>query len=388
MVGAVTLSSAFEGGSIGVEHVGRDGTIEIRLLSDEKSADTHWFYFRLTGARGVACTLKLLNSSEMARLPGRDTVPDCWTGYRPFASYDGLDWFRTDATYEDGLFSIRHTPQRDVVYFAYYPPYSMERHNAFVGRCLADERVRYERLAVTPDGHDLDMLVIGDDAPDRLKCWIMGRQHASETMASWFMEGFVERLIDRDDALARALLETCVFYIVPIANPDGCVRGNTRTNALGMNLNRAWNDPEAKTAPEVAAIRNRMREVGVDFCLDAHGDEELPYVFLGGPLEIPSSSARLDDLFARYQQAQEAANPDYRASDPYPGGPPAEADLRMAWNWIGEEFDCLSVLLEMPFKDTDHAPDAQMGWSPSRCRHFGETTLDAIQAVVPHLRRR
>lgn len=383
MSGLMAVSSAFEGGSIGVEHVGRDGDIHLRLLADENASDTHWFYFRLTGAKDIDCTLKLVNSNRMARLDGREQVPDCWTGYRPFASYDGDRWFRAGATYKDGVFSIRHRPERDVVYYAYYPPYSMERHNQMIGRCLADDRVRLESLITTPDGWDLDLLTVGTGS---LRCWVIARQHASETMASWFMEGLVGRLLDGDDALARALIDACTFHIVPIANPDGCARGNTRTNALGMNLNRAWSDPHDDTAPEVVAIRQRMIAGGVDFCLDVHGDEELPYVFLGGPLEIPSRSDRLDGLFRRYQHAQATANPDYRPDDPYPGGPPDEADLRMAWNWVAERFDCLSVLVEQPFKDTTHTPDPRNGWSPARCAGLGATTLDALWGVLPELR--
>ena len=38
-------------------------------------------------------------------------------------------------------------------------------------------------------------------------CWIIGRQHPGETMAEWWMEGFLERLLDPADPLARALLE-------------------------------------------------------------------------------------------------------------------------------------------------------------------------------------
>ena len=381
------ISAAFEGGSIGVESVEAPGNIRVFLKPDADNTDMHWFYFRLAGARDHDCRITLVNSDRLSRLAGREEVPDCWTGYRPFVSDDGQNWFRTNASYQDRVFSILHRPARDAVYFAYYPPYSMARHQQLVQASLADSRVSLEVLGQTPDGWDLDMLHIGRPGPGKPKCWIMGRQHPSETMASFFMEGFVRRLLDPADALGRALVESAEFFVIPVVNPDGVARGLTRTNARHMNLNRAWHDPDPDLAPEVVMIRNRMLAEGVDYCIDAHGDEELPYVFLGGPLEIPSRSERIADLFRAYQQAQSRANPDYRPSDPYPGGAPPEADLRMAWNWIGEQFGCLSVLLEQPFKDAGHAPDAALGWSPARCAHFGKTTLDAIAAVLPELRR-
>lgn len=58
----------------------------------------------------------------------------------------------------------------------------------------------------------------------------------------------------------------------------------------------------------------------------------------------------------------------------------------MAWNWIAERFDCLSVLLEQPFKDTSQWPDARQGWSPERAQAFGATLPDALASVVETLR--
>src|SRR5882757_1480285 len=114
-----------------------------------------------------------------------------------------------------------------------------------------------------------------------------------------------------------------------------------------------------------------MEAEGVDFCLDVHGDEELPYTFLGGPLEIPSRNDRMRRRFVDFMRGLEAASPDYVRRHPYPGGAPEAADLRMAWNWIAERFGCLTVLLEMPFKDQIDAPDAQYGWSPQRSARLG-----------------
>ncbi len=33
--------------------------------------------------------------------------------------------------------------------------------------------------------------------------------------AEYFIEGLLHRLVDRDDATSRALLQQCVFYVVP-----------------------------------------------------------------------------------------------------------------------------------------------------------------------------
>jgi murein tripeptide amidase MpaA len=52
-------------------------------------------------------------------------------------------------------------------------------------------------LGETLDGHDLDMLVLGEEAPEKKKIWMIARQHPGETMAEWFVEGFLDRMLDR-----------------------------------------------------------------------------------------------------------------------------------------------------------------------------------------------
>ncbi|MFX9038873.1 M14-type cytosolic carboxypeptidase, partial [Acinetobacter baumannii] len=79
-------------------------------------------------------------------------------GYRAVASYDRQDWFRVDTSYADGVLTIRHAPQADQVYFAYFAPYSRERHADFVAECAARPGVTLEVLGATLDGQDLDCL--------------------------------------------------------------------------------------------------------------------------------------------------------------------------------------------------------------------------------------
>lgn len=64
-------------------------------------------------------------------------------------------------------------------------------------------------IGETIDGHDLDMLVFGDEHPDKAKIWIIARQHPGETMAEWFVDGLMKRLVDRCVSVFH-----CVFYCV------------------------------------------------------------------------------------------------------------------------------------------------------------------------------
>ena len=55
--------------------------------------------------------------------------------------------------------------------------------------------------------------------------WVIARQHPGESMAEWFMEGFLEELTDVHNAFSARALRHAVFYVVPNINPDGSVRG-------------------------------------------------------------------------------------------------------------------------------------------------------------------
>ena len=206
------------------------------------------------------------------------------------------------------------------------------------------------------------------------------------SMAEWWMEGFIDRLLDEDDAVVRALLEQAVFYIVPNMNPDGAIRGNLRTNAAGANLNREWENPTVERSPEVFYVREWMDDIGVDLCLDVHGDEGLPYNFISGTEGIPNYTERLASLQEKFKQAYMVANPDFQVTYGYDLDKPGTANMTMCTNQIAQRFDCLAATLEQPFKDTVDTPDPIYGWSPRRCLRLGASAIDPIYSVIASLR--
>ena len=382
-----TIDSSFEGGSIEVLDARDSGNVRLNLRTDPNAGESYWFFFRLSGARGTACRLVIENAGGAFRLPERmeTDVPGPYQDYRACGSADLDTWFRVPTAYEDGELVITVTPDRDSFFLASFPPYSHERHNRLIARAAAASRVTATVLCRSPDGNPIDLLEVGEARDDRAVCWITARQHPSETMAEWFAEGLIDRLVDPHDALSRKLLDECVFYIVPCMNPDGARRGNTRRNGGNVDLNREWVEPSAEVSPEVFHVRDRMHRTGVDFYMDVHGDEELPCVFLAGPLEVPSLTPVMRANFRAFEKALQQANPDYRMGYPYPGGPPPTANLRMSWNYVGETFRCLSILVEQPFKDCAHARDEKTGYSPERARRLGAASLVALNAVRPNL---
>ena len=122
-----------------------------------------------------------------------------------------------------------------------------------------------------------------------------------------------------------------------------------------------------------------MDVAGVDFCLDVHGDEELPYNFLSGSEGIDGyATSRLPFLCERFASAYERANPDLQRQHGYPIDKPGEANMTMCTNAVADRYQCPAYTLEMPFKDNANAPDPIFGWSTERSANLGASALDAL----------
>ncbi len=382
------ITSQFEQGKIGVLLAESAGDIRLELLADNASRFFQWFYFRVTGARGERLRMRFTNAVG-ANANKTDGMPDIWPGYQAFASYDLEHWFLAPTTLDDDGMTVTLDCTSDSVYFAQYPPYSMQRQREFVARTLRDPRAALTVLGTTPDGHDLDLLTIGTPAPGRKACWVTTRQHPNEVQGSWCVEGLVERLLQPEDPVARALLDKAVFHVVPNMNPDGARRGNNRTNALGANQNREWQATGPGNAPEVWMVKQAMQALGIDFLLDVHAwSGTTPFAL--GPYRTPSITPRQSALWERYEKALARVNPEFRVGNPYPGGGPAPggAYLEMGWNYVTEAYGAFGLLYELIFKDNDHRPDPARGWTPAKCKFFGHCTLDALLEIVDDLGQR
>lgn len=372
------INSNFDGGNIHCVKCDQADDIQLEIVKDHNSDFYQWFYFRLSGAEATQCRMTITNAKDAA-------YEDGWHDYQALASYDREFWFRVPTKYENGQLIIEHQPEYSSVYYAYFTPYSMERVADLIGWAIGDSKVSHRVLGQTLDGQDLDQLVVGQAAEGKKKVWIHARQHPGETMASWWMEGFLHRLLDEDDALARSLLDKAVFYIVPNMNPDGSRRGHLRTNACGANLNREWLEPNMKRSPEVYLLRQQMQKIGVNFCLDVHGDEGLPYNFIAGSEGVACWSQKLADLQNRFGHTLMRVNPDFQMTHGYPVDEPGKADLSMCTNYISETFKCSAITLEMPFKDTADTPQPMQGWSLERSQRLGASAIDAIAEIVDDL---
>jgi len=373
----ITISSSFDAGNIRVVRQD-DHSADLEIVRDHMSDFYQWFYFRVAGGAGREITLKITNCAGSA-------YPNGWPDYKGVMSLDREQWVRIQETnYSGGVLTMKLTPPQDPIWIAYFAPYSMERHHDLVTQTAALVDVDYRSLGKSLDGQDIDCLRIGEGP---LTVWLYARQHPGESMAEWWMEGALEKLTDEDDPVARVLRKECTFSLVPNMNPDGSRRGHLRTNAVGVNLNRQWHAPSAEKSPEVLSVRNAMDEMPPDFAMDVHGDEAIPANFLAGFEGIPSHSQSQQRLFELFGETLERLSPDFQRQKGYEIPAPGQANMSMSTTQLAERYGCVSMTLEMPFKDNFDLPDEIYGWSPQRSKYLACACLDALHALLPALKK-
>ena len=377
---ALHISTAFDSGAIEVLSLDDPRDIRLNIRKDNASEFAQWFHFSLQGAAGVAVVLKFLNAAQCA-------YPKGWQGYSVVASNDRQNWFRIDTEYDGQVMTARTTPATQCIYFAYFEPYAWEQHLDLLGSATSSPHVTQEHLGLTCQGRDMALLRVTDadsatPLSEKKKVWMIARQHPGESMAEWFVEGMLERLLDDNDSVSRSLLNQCVFYVIPNMNPDGAVLGNLRTNAVGANLNREWLEPTLERSPEVFLVRRKMLDTGVDLCLDVHGDEGLPYNFVVGSEGTAGYSPRIAELENLFKVTWSASCPDFQDEVNYGACAPGAANPTLATNWIAQQFGCLAFTIEMPFKDNAKLPNPSVGWNGERSRKLGASVLQPLLAVL------
>lgn len=371
---SIQIGNNFDSGNIEVIDATNPANIRLRIRHDAGSEFLQWFHFRVQGVRGQALRLVIENAGECSYAAG-------WNGYHCAASYDHAEWFRIGTTSYDGKsMTIEVAPEYDSLWLAFFEPYSYERHQDCIGRWQCSPLARLENIGSTLQGRDLDVLHVGEG--DR-HVWIQARQHPGESMAEWFMEGFIERLLDASDPVARELRRAATVHLIPNINPDGSVLGHLRTNAAGVNLNREWHAPTLARSPEVLHAQTAMKKTGACLFLDIHGDETLPYVFIDGAHMVPGYGDHNLTLQAAFLANLLEASPDFQTLHGYSDDRFTGEMMTLASKWAAAQFGCVSLTLEMPFKDNANAPDLQTGWNGARSKRLGEAFL---LPVLQHLR--
>ena len=90
-------------------------------------------------------------------------------------------------------------------------------------------------------------------------------------------------------------------------------------------------------------------------------------------------------MFNLFSDTLERLSPDFQTAQGYEVPPPGQANMSMSTTQLAERYGCVSMTLEMPFKDNFNLPDPVYGWSPERSKYLAGACLDALHAILPEL---
>lgn len=374
------ISADFDSGNIEVKDASNPRHVLLAMRPDLRSHHFQWFHFKVDGMTpGSRHDFSLVNA-------GQSAYAHAWTGYNAAASYDQVNWFRVPSRFDENGLHFGLEPTQSHIWFAYFEPYSRARHDALIRQAVEAAGAEIVATGKSLEGRDIPLLKVSRNPQAQRRVWIIAQQHPGEHMAEWFMEGIIERLKQRQDPELECLLDAADLYLVPNMNPDGAYRGHLRTNAAGKDLNRAWQSASEAETPEVHFVQQQMRRIGVDLFLDIHGDEEIPHVFTAGCEGNPGYTPRLAALEEEFRRRLVDMGAEFQTRYGYPRDEPGQANITLACNAVGLEFDCLSFTIEMPFKDHDDNPAPETGWNGKRSMKLGQDVLSVAAAMVHGLR--
>ncbi|WP_290663741.1 M14 family zinc carboxypeptidase [Ignavibacterium sp.] len=121
--------------------------------------------------------------------------------------------------------------------------------------------VKIDSIGLSVQGRPLWQLTISSDPYNisgKRTVYIHARTHPQETEGFYVTREIVKILLS-NTAFAQNVRENCVFYIVPMYNPDGVELGYPRRNANNVDLESNWFT--FPNQPEVAALKARFTEL-------------------------------------------------------------------------------------------------------------------------------
>lgn len=310
----VLFNWAFESGSIGrIDKLG-DNEFRLHVIGQQDSRGRNrqatWHYFRMENVAGRELTLHFTDFlGEYNDVPS--TRAPVGASYRPWFSEDNVHWQHVDALAWDGAkdeATITLRPKGNTLWVAHVPPYTHTRLLNLLEEIGRAPDARVEVIGKSALGRDLHLVTITDLAkPDAGKkvVWLISRQHPWETATSFTMEGALRFLIS-DDATARKLRGETIFKLMPMMNPDGVVRGDSRFNVNGYDTNRQWDLVDLRDKqwlekmPEIWYVKTKIlaehARQPISIMVNFHTDESNEY--MDTMVDAEPHRSRLDRFYA------------------------------------------------------------------------------------------
>lgn len=367
------VHAAFESGNLGAWEWRSPSHLYFTARADA-SPKPLWFYFRLEDVRVPSVVCELTNADECFG-PRK-----AWIFARPVYSVDGRNWRRVErASYEargegPGSFQFSVPIHGPVTYVAYCIPYTTADLNGLLGEVSRSPGLSQQVCGRSAEGRPIPHLVFGQPTAGAPAIWVLARQHAGETPASWVADGLIRYLAGSGGPAGGAI------HVTPMVDPDGVFAGRYGKDERPIDFNRDWCARPAR--PETAALLAAMRRVQathplalvLDIHASHHGDTEC-YLFGEDQDDHPAArvlQTRCAELLAHYgPPGIGVRGSDLRIS----AAPP-----RSARGHLAREFGCPALTLEVSYHLT------QSGRYPG-VREYSELGAAAGRVLVDLLSR-
>jgi hypothetical protein len=272
------IDTSFENASPLWHDFADDGTIRLHLAYDHERSSLNraagHIHFQLQARPGSRFTLEFLNLENIYNGKPGSVAPEIGA---VVVSADGREWKAVPTRRLPGdriLLDVEMTGPR--LFVARVDPYRLSDLEGWLASLRKNPLVAITPIGKTVEGRELEIVRVGDpDAPFRV--FVRARAHPWEAGGNWVVEGLVNRLLQGDDDAVRYRKRYCL-YVMPMANKDGVVRGRTRFNLRGKDLNRNWERPaDAEFAPENHALETWLEGMirkgqRPTFALELHND--------------------------------------------------------------------------------------------------------------------
>jgi hypothetical protein len=142
-----------------------------------------------------------------------------------------------------------------------YMGYSYDSLLADLELWRMSEYVKIDSIGLSVQGRPLWQLTVSSDPNNvagKRTVHVHTRTHPQETEGFYVTDKMINILLSETD-FAQTVRANCVFYIIPMYNPDGVVLGYPRKNANNVDLEANWNTIPHQ--PEVAALKARFAQL-------------------------------------------------------------------------------------------------------------------------------
>jgi hypothetical protein len=302
--------------------------------------------FKVANSGQVSTPVDLLIDWQYHQAPPKDrpnfASVEQYMSYRDFVvvRYPGREeWLTVMVDVDDSVGRMRLEAPPGETEIHWHPPYNFARGERFVDSLRQHPLVKVENIGQSPQKRSLWLLEITSRSPRPKKNFLIrARVHPYESASSYAMEGMVRWLLS-DAPYAAAALHKSVFYVLPMANPDGVYDGMGALAApLGPDVGLIRNPPDEAILPFKRAIDRISPAVAIDLhnWQNKHTD---------GLLGLDPA---VRERFVRYMPDQLQFGKQWSIRDPKPLSEKVP-DKELLRTYCERNFEAVTVTFEFPW---------------------------------------